>query len=215
MSSADFYIGWKNSTDGVVLSRRSPQGRRMPSFSTNQAAVLVPLQVPASPWASLAFSFARPLTVESTTIQSTSRIIFAIGNTAVSSIDNPRSDFSQHSIYAELAPVNFLASGSTGGGVVNGSVNVPAAILSSSPKQYANVLLAHGLLFFLAWTVAPFIGIFVARYLKNALGVWWYRLHVGIMFAITGLFSIASFLLIFLYKKPAHFNSIHTVSSKG
>ena len=48
-----------------------------------------------------------------------------------------------------------------------------------------------------AWSVSPFIGIFVARYLKHILGVWWYRIHLFLMLGVTGLFSIAGFVIVY------------------
>ena len=63
---------------------------------------------------------------------------------------------------------------------------------------------------FLAWGLGPLFGIFIARFLKKILGVWWYRLHLGIHLIITGLLSFIGVLIVGLYKAPPHFDSVHT-----
>ena len=115
-------------------------------------------------------------------------------------------------------PTNIIINGTQGtndtqtgtdAGTDSATESEALALISSTPEQYNQMLIAHGSLMFLAWGVAPFFGIFVARYLKDALGVWWYRLHLGLMFGITGVFTGISFILIILYKAE-HFDSVHT-----
>ena len=206
MKGADIYVGWKNSTGGTTLSRRSSPSTTMPIYSSSQISSPIPLQVAAPSWAKIAFSFSRPI-AQVPVIKSDSNFIFAYSDSIPINADDPRSSFSIHSNEGILPVVDFLAAGS--GVVVSGTGRSP--FVSSSAEQYKTVLIAHGILFFFAWAVAPFIGIFVARYLKKVLGVWWYRLHLGLMLGVTGLLSIISFVLIILYKKPPHFDSSHTI----
>jgi hypothetical protein len=65
----------------------------------------------------------------------------------------------------------------------------------------------HGILMYIAWCISPFAGIFVSKYLKSYLGHNWFRLHILFMGVGTGLFSIASLILVILYRRPPHFFS--------
>ncbi|KAJ3109864.1 hypothetical protein HDU97_000094 [Phlyctochytrium planicorne] len=78
-------------------------------------------------------------------------------------------------------------------------------------KSDAYVNYVHGVLMFIAWGVAPFAGIFVARYLKDRLGIWWFRLHVFLMAGVCGGLTIAGFLIKLLTKTPPHFKSPHEI----
>ena len=80
-------------------------------------------------------------------------------------------------------------------------------------KNSRNVNFVHGVLMSLAWIICPFIGIFIARYMKDKLGVWWFRLHMLFLLGGTGGLSVISFLMKFLTAKPPHFESVHGVSS--
>lgn len=209
MSSGDFYIGWKNSTNGYSLSRRTANGKGMPTFSNSQQITALPLQRQAPAWATIAFSFQRPASITGSAISANSKFIYGTSDDAVSEIDNPRSSFGIHKGggYGSLPTVNFLStngSSALGGGATK-------AFISSTPSQYKQVMIAHGILFYMAWAISPFIGIFIARYLKQTLGVWWYRLHLGFMFVGTGLLTLISFIVIVLYKKPNHFDDTHTI----
>ena len=232
MTSADMYVAWKNSTNGCTLSRRTANGYSAPTYSSTQS--IVPLNVTATSGINIACSFLRPIN-ESPALSSSSRYIYGSSNTGPSNVDDPTANFNRHSKYGGYSGVNYLqafsgTSGSTTGtgtagqsegtsGGTIGDVGTAAvvstenqsgtALIFSNPEQYNQMLIAHGSLMFLAWGVAPFFGIFVARYLKNVLGVWWYRLHLGLMFGITGVFTAISFILIVLYQ-PYHFKGVHS-----
>lgn len=56
-------------------------------------------------------------------------------------------------------------------------------------------MLAHAAMMIVAWFVFVPAGIFIARFLKSALGVWWFRLHAilmssAVIFVIIGLILI-------------------------
>jgi hypothetical protein len=69
-----------------------------------------------------------------------------------------------------------------------------------SPEEFYKFL--HGVFMILGWGVFPFIGIFVARYLKDALGHGWFKIHVAIMVVGVTFFNILGY--IFLYLATAH-----------
>jgi hypothetical protein len=207
MENADFYVGWKNSKGDYVISRRAANGYKMPTFATTQLIKNVPLEVPSPSWANLAFSFSRPIEAENK-IESTSSFIYGYSNDAPSQIDSPQSNFGIHESYGALPKVDFLSlTGSRGAGVGSGK-----AFLKSTREQKQKVLLAHGSLFFIAWFLAPLAAIFIARYLKDLLGIWWYRIHWGMMAFITGGFTTIAFILVLLYRNM-HFDDPHSVMS--
>lgn len=208
MADADFYVGWMNSTGGYTVSRRVPTGYAMPNPSSSQNAIVVPLQIRAPDWATLAFSFSRPIQVPTgKSLTADSPFIYALADTVPSNIDSIQSSFTSHREFGDLPRVNFL---SVVPQTTVGSAS-SKAVIPSTPDVYEKVLLAHGILFFIAWGLIPFAGIFIARFLKKRLGHLWYKLHLGLFLGGTGLLSLVSFILILLYKRPDHFDSKHTV----
>lgn len=78
---------------------------------------------------------------------------------------------------------------------------------SSTASAYSKMFLVHGILMFLAWAVFSFAGIFVARFMKVILGVWWFRLHAGLLSG-TGILTIIAF-SIAVVQLGAEFNQLH------
>jgi len=56
----------------------------------------------------------------------------------------------------------------------------------------------HALCMFLAWGVCASLGIFISRFGKNKLGIWWFRFHVGLGVSVLVL-NILGFISIFGY----------------
>ncbi|KAJ3300693.1 DOMON domain-containing protein frrs1L [Borealophlyctis nickersoniae] len=212
MVGAEIFMGWTNSTGGITLSQRTATAYARPGLSPAQTATLIPLAVSKPSWANIAFSFRRPLTpAQGKSITATSPYVFAYSGTRPTAPDNPASGFEKHD---EAGHINNLdvtkasAGGGNGGAAAGGSTSgqgKPAIELGD--VAYTTILKAHGALMFIAWGIAPFLGIFIARYLKDALGIWWYRLHVGLMLGVTGALTMASFILILLYVAPPHFDT--------
>ncbi|KAJ1559057.1 hypothetical protein HK405_012169 [Cladochytrium tenue] len=91
--------------------------------------------------------------------------------------------------------------------VAAGGGSSPTSILKGMDTVTVNTI--HGALMFVAWGVCPYVGIFIARFLKDALGVWWYRLHLGIMLVGVGGISVAALIFKALYMVPPHFVTTH------
>lgn len=124
-------------------------------------------------------------------------MIFAHSDSGPDNAEDASSGFPFHGPSKGLLdPINFLGVGGNSTAVDN-------------TESFQNILVAHGLLFFIAWGIAPFIGIFVARYLKNIMGVWWYRVHVAMLLGVTGVFSLISFILIVVNVEEPHFDGTH------
>ena len=163
-----------------VVSRRSAKLYDTPSINSVSNFNSSKVTNNTDSWVKLAFKVRLPI-VSDNTITANSKIVFAHANDGPSNSNDLNSDFPFHGTgKGILGPINFLGSGES----------------SEEVDNFDSILIAHGVLFFIAWAVAPFIGIFVARYLKNMMGVWWYRVHVGMFLVFTGLLSLISFILI-------------------
>lgn len=96
MDEADFYVGWKNSTGGIVLSRRVSNGHNMPTINYHQIAQVVDLDIPVPQWAALAFSFSRPI-ISDNQILEDSKFIYAGSEKDPANKNRYDSSFSRHS----------------------------------------------------------------------------------------------------------------------
>ncbi|KAJ3292123.1 hypothetical protein HK104_005547 [Borealophlyctis nickersoniae] len=215
------FIGWTNSTNGITLSERLGKGHDTPILLPTQKAVIVtPLAHPAPSWATLSFSFRRTIAAPAANhraFTATSAFIWAVGAVKPAKPDDPGAIFAQHTDLGTFGKADFTAAAKGNGSepvVVEGGESSPSAKpLVALPESltYAKVLFYHGIVMFIAWGVAPFVGIFIARYLKDALGVWWYRLHLGIMFVFVGMGTVAGFALVLVFKRPPHFVDLHEI----
>lgn len=187
MRDADMYIFWKNSTgDGYTVSRRVSDGILMPIYNKDLGQLsIVPLDVPAPDWSQLSVSFSLPF---SESLHEKTDFIFAHSNFSVENPDSPQSPFLKHNKKGKISGIDFL---STNAPFTDGSFDV-----DDGEKRHL-IIQIHGILMLFAWSISPFIGIFVARYMKGALGVWWYRIHVFMMLFVTGFFTLAAFALIY------------------
>ena len=82
---------------------------------------------------------------------------------------------------------------------------------NSQSEWYLNVLFVHGILLFIAWGIAPFIGVFTLKYVSSWVGVWGNTAHMGIFLVFTCIFSIAGFFHVIVWT-PSHFITVHGVS---
>jgi hypothetical protein len=173
--------------------------------------MVVPLAVPAPAWSKLSFSVRRTL---DDPIRNGKTYIYAYTTKKATAIDNPASHFSKHDVDGKIEALDFMSQ-SASGPVIQSTSGNRDALVDSDESTYRMIIQLHGIFMFAAWIIAPFIGIFIARYLKDALGVYWYRLHLGIMFGGTGLLSILGFLLVVLYGGSPHFDDLHISGVPG
>lgn len=66
------------------------------------------------------------------------------------------------------------------------------------PHKSSNAPIIHGAMMIIAWLIMPAISIFVARYMKHTLGVYWFRIHYC-LFIMTGLVSVISIVIMFVF----------------
>ncbi|KAJ3324075.1 hypothetical protein HDV06_000616 [Boothiomyces sp. JEL0866] len=208
MAGSDIVIGWQNSTAGISLVNLVGKGHFRPHVNAQQAAYLVPLFDPTPAWAVQSFSFCRPSFSDFESINpitATSKYIFAASHTAPADIDSLSSSFGYHDAryvfdIDSTTPTNYVVDGVQ-------EDNAPAVPNTDNGVEYGTVLLVHGVSMFLAWVIAPFVGIFVARYLKAQLGHVWYIVHKIVMGVLVALVTVASVIFIALFYTPPHFSN--------
>ncbi|KAJ3125632.1 hypothetical protein HK098_008360 [Nowakowskiella sp. JEL0407] len=205
MSDADCYIGW-NSLAGnkMIVSDRTCSGYALPASDAAQQ-IQIGTSIPAALTGTIpagtktAVTFTRQLNANAPNkpiAKGSVNYIIAMGSTRPAT-DVSTSSFSKHDEYTTFS-FDFLnlAAGSTASGSATGG---PIFVV-------ANKNLIHGIMMTIAWTVCPMTGIFVARYLKDVMGKWWYYTHVGLLLGGSVLLSTAGIVFIVLTSSPPHFS---------
>ncbi|KAJ3188127.1 hypothetical protein HK101_009165 [Irineochytrium annulatum] len=218
MVGGDVVIGYKNSSGAIAIaSRRSHHSPYGVDYNPTGAWRQIPLQAPAPTWATISFSTSRPNVLNAANSGNSlnpspksTDYIYAFSSTSPRNADDPtRAAFSQHD-FSDTFSGDLSAVASGTGGTISVTSAGPQRILPLGPLGTDDrASLIHGLIMFFAWGVSPFAGIFVARFLKDALGVWWYRLHVALMLGVTGSLTAAGFLIKLLTRLPPHFETPH------
>ena len=209
MAGSFMIIGWKNSTGGYTISDRVASGEIMPTNAPSQSSELVPLRVPAPSWAQIAFTVLRPLKTSEFIFIPSTNFIYGVSGRAPSGIDNVDSSFQIHDRFGKLGNLDFTTRHS---GVGSAGAGDSPILQLPDGVEYSTVIRIHGYVMIYAWVVCPFSAIFIARYLKSALGHLWFELHRGIMLVGCFLGSVGGILMIFLFKSGPHFsvtNSLH------
>jgi hypothetical protein len=205
MRNSAMTVGWRNSSGGIVVSDRFSTSDTLPPMSEQQLSEVMPLAKEAPSWATLAFSYKRPIVSKEVTFTPNTEFIYAYGTRAPTEIDNPRSSFAIHSERGRLGPLDFTRKGDTGS--VDGSQG--SLLPLPSWLTYSQVITFHGYMMMLAWTVAPALGIFVARYLKSNSS--WFKIHILLMLIGVGICSTIAMIPVILFKTGPHFSTLPNV----
>ncbi|KAI9353234.1 hypothetical protein DFJ73DRAFT_828734 [Zopfochytrium polystomum] len=187
MVGATIYVAYSNGNGGITLSQRTASGQVQPTLSssqsfTNLGTTTVPSWATTLSGAKLVANFNRSITATGANTISTTgatSCIWAVSPNTPTDPTSTSSTFVQHSDFG-----SFTLDVSSVGSVSSGSSTSSAVIL-----DVPTLRLLHGIFMFLGWAVFPVVGIFTARYLKDALGHNWYRIHVGCMVGGTLLFT--------------------------
>ena len=211
MANGQIVAGWLNAANtNVTMGGYVSNARVMPQHTANLFATLAPLDVPAPAWAKIAFSVTM---LKSNTygvpINGAMDYIYAYGEGAPTIRDSTTSpiplhdfmggfnlDFSVQGAMTTLAPRK-PKDGLTGALTSNyhlGFLALPPGV------TFEQVVNNHAAIMLTAWGVFPWVGIFIAKYMKRYLDVWWYRLHMFVMlFLVVGLGN-AGIIYLYLYK---------------
>ncbi|KAI8921782.1 hypothetical protein BC831DRAFT_475424 [Entophlyctis helioformis] len=210
MASSSVVVGWLNPAGGVTISSRLSTAYAMPAVAPSTLATPAALQVPAPAWAKIAFSFTRPVTAAGFAALTSpgTYIVASAAKPPSGDLSSPAATFGIHDSFSVVSGFDYNSPATTDKNVTkSGSASANEPILKlSDPEMYKLIVKIHGIMMVIAWGVAPFVGIYIARYLKAALGVWWYRLHLICMLVFCMLFTLVGTLLLFLYKTPPHFS---------
>jgi hypothetical protein len=190
MAGSDIFFVSENQ-----IANLNGEGNRQPLFKASLENIQVITPPPA--FAKLSKSFClSPSQLSS--FKSGQNFIYAQG-TLPPTGSEPSLRFSRHTNYNTLK-VDFNLAGNT-----TGSGKVQEPILKSD--DYERIILVHGIVLFIAWLAAPAVGIFTARFLKDALGKYWYYVHAGLLGIVTvgGTFFAVIMMILYRTPSPGHF----------
>eukprot|EP00842_Homolaphlyctis_polyrhiza_P000140 jgi/Hompol1/1126/HPOL_000046-RA len=232
MARSTMYVAYKNDANATMLSIRSAPGYISPTIQANKTATLSPIDQYAAPgWAQISFTAIRPASInDGFDVTAASTYIYALSDTPPASPNDVASPLTYHRARGIIMGFNLMTDALSVAAVQGSELShpldqnittgddKPSVVLGQTfganslplltlPNNigYDEILRIHGFLMFIAWTLSPAIGIFIARYLKDYLGLWWLRLHMLFMCVFTMLFTIAGITLVYLYKMPPHF----------
>ncbi|KAJ3094097.1 hypothetical protein HDU97_008518 [Phlyctochytrium planicorne] len=194
MTGSTIYVGWGDGKGGYVVSQRDSSGQSTPEQgSTSQTFKIVafPSDGTVAPLSGAVTQFAieRPASdssAKAVSVTGGTDFIWAGDNRAISNPGSSTASISRHTggNYGSFnLDVSKLGTSSTGSG-------------TGSQYDVQFMRLLHGVFMFIAWGVLPFVGIFIARYMKDKLGHLWYILHLSIMMGGVGAFTLAGLICI-------------------
>lgn len=208
MKDSNIIVAWKNNDNTVTLSDRISEGHSMPQPVNNQSSKLMPQSRVEGDKMSIVFRRLKNTgnSQEVVIKEDMQEWIYAYSNAKPSS-NLVNSTIKFHDGFGTMslnlkAPLNSSTSNST---------SSAATTETPPPKKKVNFYLVHGCLFFLGWNLIPYIGILAAGPMKPLLGVWWFRIHVGMMAFMAPILSIAGFVLIVIKNGNHHFQSLHEI----
>lgn len=203
MNKALLVVGFKNKTGDTVISLRNSTGHNLPLPIASVPPKVMVLPVPS--WAKLSFSFIL-------NVKPNDSYIWAHSPNGPFG-DTYNSTFSIHSAHGKISNIDF-----TKAPPKNSTLPAPIITLSSGAildlppnVSYKVAILLHAWFMVFAWMMMPFIGIFIARFMKERLGVWWLRIHTMIFVCGVAIPSIGSVIMLYLFNPPPHFSSVHSI----
>ncbi|KAL2913506.1 hypothetical protein HK105_206966 [Polyrhizophydium stewartii] len=193
MANAAIYVGWRDSA-GIVTSNRLGSGHSLPAVGNQLQALAAEPRAQPPTAAGIAFS----VELKRDLIVGSRSFLWARSSIKPATPSSPSSTFTQHSDF----------------GVFSIDLNAKSAVALPKGFSYNTIVILHGALMFVAWNVAPLLGIAASRYLKDYFDGKELIVH-GVVIGVFGVLgAIASFILILLYK-PAPLLSISAHSILG
>jgi hypothetical protein len=203
MRGSDMYIGWANTTGGVTIANMRASGRTAPTPVGLTRSI--PLLEPRPGFSKLSFSFCKANA-------NTNDYIYASESSKPrGNVNSANPSISFHTGGYGAFNVDLAAEASGAGGGVSAGNSGGPILRPSGSLTLETIYAIHGLIMFIAWCVSPFLGIFIARHMKSRMGHRWYILHVFFMGVVTGLGTIAAFVLIVLFRSAPHFTAVDLI----
>ena len=127
------FVGWKNTSDGFVISDRFSTDYIMPLErsnleESNQKSTIIALQIPLPDWANTGFSFTRALSTSDVVIKKSSSFIYAFSDKPpIGNLDLSSAKFRMHgfSDCGSLGVIDFISP----------HVNPATSLPTTSPSQ--------------------------------------------------------------------------------
>ncbi|KAJ3155251.1 hypothetical protein HDU89_007442 [Geranomyces variabilis] len=192
-------MAYPSSSGSVIVSRRTASGHFLPALNSPQDVTVLNSSTSGSQ--NVVF-FSRPVAAGSgstTSIQAASQSLIYSGYYGLA----PTSP--------NLVPQHTLH-GTATGNLLDGSMSRAAGngqILSGNDgARDTQLRRAHGALLSIAWVILAPVAILVARFGKQALGIWWFRIHMALFLAVVAC-TYTGFALIYTVVKEnsnAHYN---------
>ncbi|KAJ3024405.1 UNVERIFIED_CONTAM: hypothetical protein HDU68_008194 [Siphonaria sp. JEL0065] len=182
MSESTMFVGWRSGSD-IIISERTTTGHNAPQVASNTTfkQVSTPSFVTVPSGVAISFSISLPVSANVVSRTEPSNFIFAFSDSPPSDPSSASSSFSQHSYYSSFT-LDLSKTGTQTNGIQVAS-------------SHSSLILAHGILMFIAWGICAPTAIFIARYLKTVLGYYWFLSHIGLFIAV-GLFMIAGLIAV-------------------
>ncbi|KAJ3331662.1 hypothetical protein HDU76_002577 [Blyttiomyces sp. JEL0837] len=205
MRDADMVIAISNVDGNVTLSHRDSRNERAPSVSSIQSGLTLVANMsgPITNSSSWAITFLRDKTADGykDIVNGTQNFIWAYGSSNVSSND-VNAAIGYHGPHRKSVSGNLLAPNSSFTGDDGAGEDDEE---DGEAADFDKNVQLHGALMFVAWGFLAPLGILIARFGKNKMGVWWFRAHVFLLFIGVGVLTIYSFVLIYKVADPDHF----------
>lgn len=142
MEDSFMFVAWKNSSDGITLSDRSPADHTIPPYAANQVSKIVTLDSTiASPsWAKMSFSFSRPIESPDVTFTPTSSFIYAYTKSKKpTALDNPAASISFHNVYNFIGELDLIGRGDS-----SPPITTTTTTTTSSPSPTTTIASTSG-----------------------------------------------------------------------
>ncbi|KAI8909420.1 hypothetical protein DFJ77DRAFT_121756 [Powellomyces hirtus] len=180
MSNADVMLAYPtaNGTSANV-QQRTASGYRLPALNPTQDVEIVASETGRFNFQGkpgLAVTFLRPVassTAGVPTIEATGQRVMYAG--LVGGAPTSPTNIRKHTSF-----------GVTTANLVDGSMRfapsdgTPPPVLGGSGGDTEALTKVHGIVMFIAWVIIAPLAIMVARFMKATLGVWWFRVHLGL-----------------------------------
>ena len=195
-------VAWRNTSGGMTISDRMADGVNLPPASENMISEQIPTRGQIPTWAKLSVSVIRPIQTDDVTYTPYTSFVWAVGKKQAYSPDDRHSSFPIHEEYGHLGNLDLTTRHYLIGTVHEGDIST---LEIPDNMDYITIIRIHGFFMIYAWLACPLVGVYIARYLKDRLGHYWFIFHVTVMVVGTGFGSLAGIMIIYLFKAGSHF----------
>jgi hypothetical protein len=155
MSNAKIIMAYTTENNTASVTYRTSRGQNLPTLDSVQK---VKSFIPRIPSANGLYQYAFSIPIEDPLTQGNVSMIYAYKD---SPVQNDNLVF--HDGFGVIRVIDLFATASS---------------FDNSGNRKL-LIQAHAILMFISWYILSTFGVFVARFMKSLLGVWWFRIHIG------------------------------------